>query len=228
MLLVISLVVIVAARHRPAEGGPPWLTSYPTVAAPTGPLRVLVVVALRFFLVAWPVALVVKNDVRRRLRQRCRTSLDDPDVVHALQPHRRVAAVAVLINTVFGVGISLLLVRYGFPGKRVLSALIDLPLAVSPIVVGLALMLVYSGRAGWFGPTLEDAGFQVIFATPGMVMATVLRGPAAGDPRGRAGARGDRRRPGAGRPQPGRQRRADLPADHPALHQVGASSTASC
>ena len=67
---------------------------------------------------------------------------------------------------------SLLLVRYEFPGKRVLSALIDLPLSVSPVVVGLALVLVYNGRDGWFGPTLEEAGSQVIFATPGMIMAT--------------------------------------------------------
>jgi sulfate transport system permease protein len=65
-------------------------------------------------------------------------------------------------------------VRYDFPGKRVLSALIDLPLSVSPIVVGLALVLVYNGRYGWFGPTLEDNGLQVIFATPAMVMATVF------------------------------------------------------
>ena len=81
---------------------------------------------------------------------------------------------AVMINTVFGVGISLLLVRYDFPGKRALSALIDLPLAVSPVVVGLALVLVYGGRDGWFGPTLEDHGFQVIFATPGIIMATAF------------------------------------------------------
>ena len=57
--------------------------------------------------------------------------------------------------------------RYDFPGKRVLSALLDLPLSVSPVVVGLALVLVYNGRDGWFGPALEAAGFQVIFATPG-------------------------------------------------------------
>ena len=77
-----------------------------------------------------------------------------------------------LINLVFGVGISILLVRYEFPGKRVLSALIDLPLSVSPVVVGLALLLVYNGRDGWFGPTLEECGLQIIFAAPGMIMAT--------------------------------------------------------
>jgi sulfate transport system permease protein len=75
---------------------------------------------------------------------------------------------------VFGVGISLLLVRYEFPGKRVLSALIDVPLSVSPVVVGLALLLVYNSRDGWFGTALAGQGVQVIFATPGMVMATVF------------------------------------------------------
>ena len=63
---------------------------------------------------------------------------------------------AVLINLVFGLTISILLVRYDFPGKRVLSALLDVPLSVSPVVVGLALVLVYNGRDGWFGPGLES------------------------------------------------------------------------
>jgi len=75
---------------------------------------------------------------------------------------------------VFGVTISLLLVRYEFPGKRVLSTLIDVPLAISPVVVGLALLLVYNGQDGWFGPFLEHLGFKVVFAFPGMVMATVF------------------------------------------------------
>ena len=79
-----------------------------------------------------------------------------------------------LINLVFGLTISILLVRYDFPGKRLLSALLDVPLSVSPVVVGLALVLVYNGRDGWFGPALESAGMQIIFSTPGMIMATVF------------------------------------------------------
>lgn len=102
------------------------------------------------------------------------TALSDPVVTHALQMTVVVAAFAVVINLVFGVGISLLLVRYEFPGRRLLSALIDVPLSVSPVVVGLALLLVYNSRDGWFGGTLGDNGIQVIFATPGMVMATVF------------------------------------------------------
>lgn len=134
--------------------------------------RVVVTVYL-FFLVAWPVALVAKNAFADGFGD-LRGILEDPDVVHALQLTVYVAITAVVINTIFGVGISLLLVRYEFRGKRLLSALLDVPLSVSPIVVGLALVLVYGGRNGWIGPSLEDAGFQVIFATPGIVLATVF------------------------------------------------------
>ncbi|GIF63342.1 sulfate ABC transporter permease subunit CysW [Asanoa ishikariensis] len=133
----------------------------------------LVVIAYLFFLVAWPVYLVGKNAFSDGF-ENLRGIIEDPDIVHALNLTITVAIIAVVINTVFGVGISLLLVRYQFPGKRLLSALLDVPLSVSPIVVGLALVLVYGGRNGWFGPTLESAGFQVIFATPGIVLATVF------------------------------------------------------
>jgi sulfate transport system permease protein len=132
-----------------------------------------IVTAYLFLLVAWPVSLVAKNAFADGLTE-LRGILDDPDVMHALRLTVMVAVVAVVINTVFGVGISILLVRYRFPGRRALNALVDLPLSVSPIVVGLSLVLVYGGRDGWFGPALEDAGFQVIYATPGIVLATVF------------------------------------------------------
>jgi sulfate transport system permease protein len=124
-------------------------------------------------LVAWPLALVVQNTFADGLHAVVAT-LTDPTVLHALQETAIVAVCAVVINLVFGVGVSLLLVRCWFPGRRLLSALIDLPMAVSPVVVGLALVLVYNGRDGWFGPTLEAHGVQVIFALPGMVMATAF------------------------------------------------------
>lgn len=133
-------------------------------------LRVVVVLYL-FMLVAWPTGLVVQNTFSNGL-EGMRTALTDPDVTHSLLLTVRVAIIAVAINLVFGVGMSILLVRFNFPGKRVLSAFIDLPLAVSPIVVGLALVLVYNPRYGWFGQTLSDNGFDVVFATPGIVMAT--------------------------------------------------------
>ena len=100
-------------------------------------------------------------------------ALTDSAVLHAFQITGIVAFWTVLLNTVFGVGVALLLVRRRFPGRRLLNAVIDLPLAVSPVVVGLALILVY-GRFEPIGGWLEAQGFQVIFALPGMVLATVF------------------------------------------------------
>jgi sulfate transport system permease protein len=135
-------------------------------------LRVLVITYL-FFLVIWPVALVAKATFSRGLAPVIE-SLSQPEVIFAFQLTLVVSFWAVLINTIFGIGISLLLVRYTFPGRRALSALIDLPLSVSPIVVGLSLLLVYSGQTGWLGSTLENAGLQVIYAPPGIVLATAF------------------------------------------------------
>ena len=100
-------------------------------------------------------------------------ALQDPDVVHAFKITAIAAGIATLINLVFGLIASILIVRHDFPGKRLFSLFIDLPLSVSPIVAGLALIFVY-GQNGWFGGGLEDAGFQVIFAMPGIVLATVF------------------------------------------------------
>lgn len=102
------------------------------------------------------------------------SAISSPDAVHAFRLTAVVAGLAVAANTIFGVGVALLLARYRFPGKRALSILVDLPISVSPIVIGLALVLVYAPVDGWFGPTLANAGLRVIFATPGMVLATIL------------------------------------------------------
>ena len=124
-----------------------------------------------FFLVAWPTWMVVQNTFADGLTG-LQTALNDPVVQHSLKMTAIVAGWAVVINTVFGVGMSLLLTRYEYPGKRMLSVLIDIPMSVSPVVVGLALLLVYSGTFGWFGKGLEANGIQIIFSTPGMIMAT--------------------------------------------------------
>jgi sulfate transport system permease protein len=100
-------------------------------------------------------------------------TLRDPIAQHAFRVTFIVAGISVLIDTVFGIAVAILLVRYRFPGRRLLSALIDLPIAVSPIVVGLALILVYS-PTGWFGPFTESHGIAIIDAKPGMVLATVF------------------------------------------------------
>ncbi len=133
----------------------------------------LVAVGYLFFLVVWPVSLVVKHTFADGV-QNVVDTLTDPLVIDALRLTLVVAVSSVVINTVFGVGVSLLLVRQEFPGKRLLNALVDVPLAVSPVVVGLALLLVYNGRDGWFGAPLEEHGFQVMFATPAIIMATTF------------------------------------------------------
>ncbi|HEX6508049.1 MAG TPA: sulfate ABC transporter permease subunit CysW [Chloroflexota bacterium] len=101
------------------------------------------------------------------------TALTTPDALHALWLSVLIALIAVPANTIFGILFALMLVRHSFPGKRLLSAFVALPLGVSPIVVGLAIVLVY-GRFGWFGPWLTDHNIQIIFALPGMVLATIF------------------------------------------------------
>jgi len=133
-------------------------------------LRVLAI-GYVFFLVAWPVAMIVQHTFADGL-DTLTDALTDEHIVAALKLTAMVATWAVVFNLVFGVGISLLLVRYEFPGKRLLSALVDLPMSVSPVVVGLALLLVYNGRDGWLGKPVEEAGWKIVFDSPAMIMAT--------------------------------------------------------
>src|SRR5512138_537604 len=82
--------------------------------------------------------------------------------------------IAVPLNTIFGVMTALVLVRQDFRGKGVINALIDVPFAISPVVIGLALFLVYAPRNSWFGSWFSDNGVDIIFSTPGMVLATIF------------------------------------------------------
>jgi sulfate transport system permease protein len=135
-------------------------------------LRVIVIGYL-FFLVVWPVGLVAAKTFSNGLAPVI-NALRQPEVIFAFELTLSAAFWAVVINTIFGVGIALLLVRYTFPGRRLLNAMVDVPLSVSPVVVGLALVLVYSGRTGWLGVGLEQAGLQIIYAPPGIIMATAF------------------------------------------------------
>ena len=123
-------------------------------------------------LVALPVLTVARRTFGHGL-QPVLDALANPDLQSAARLGVVVAGLSVLINTVFGVGIAVLLVRYRFPGRRLLDAVIDLPVSVSPVVVGIALILVY-GRNSPIGGWLEAHGIQVIFATPALVLATVI------------------------------------------------------
>ena len=95
------------------------------------------------------------------------------DARHAFWLTILIALIAVPANTVFGVGLALAIVRRRFPGKGLVNAIVDLPLALSPVVVGLALLLLY-GRLGWFGPFFERHGIHVVFALPSMILATIF------------------------------------------------------
>lgn len=100
-------------------------------------------------------------------------SVTTPAAIHAFWLTVTVAAIAVPLNAIFGILTALVLVRGRVPGRRVIEVFIDLPFAVSPVVVGLALILLY-GRDGWIGDELGALGIQVIFSTPGIVLATIF------------------------------------------------------
>jgi sulfate transport system permease protein len=93
------------------------------------------------------------------------------EATHAFWLTIIVVLIAVPLDTVFGVGVALILARHRFAGAWLLDAFVDLPLALSPVVVGLTLILVY-GHTGWFGNWLAARGIQVIFSVPGIVMAS--------------------------------------------------------
>jgi len=100
-------------------------------------------------------------------------AMTTPDALHAIQLTLLMVAVAVPLNAVFGVVCAILLVRHRWWGNRIIDTIINLPFAISPIVVGLALFLLY-GSDGWFGPSLEEAGITVLFSWPAMVLASIF------------------------------------------------------
>jgi sulfate transport system permease protein len=100
-------------------------------------------------------------------------SITTPAAIHAFWLTLEVTAIAVPLNAAFGILTALVIVRGNVRGRRALEVLIDLPFAVSPVVVGLALLLLY-GRVGWFGDELASAGIQVVFSVPGIVLATIF------------------------------------------------------
>jgi sulfate/thiosulfate transport system permease protein len=101
------------------------------------------------------------------------TTLSDPNTVHAFKLTLIITVIAVPLNTVFGIVCALAIVRRRFPGAGIVNAIVDLPLAISPVVVGLSLFLLY-GRTGWFGAWFARHGTQILFAPPSMVIATIF------------------------------------------------------
>ena len=100
-------------------------------------------------------------------------ALTEADTIHAFKVTLMAVGIAVPLNTIFGVICALAIVRRRFPGKGLVNAFVDLPLALSPVVVGFSLYLLY-GRNGWFGHYLLGHGIQVLFALPSIVLATTF------------------------------------------------------
>ena len=100
-------------------------------------------------------------------------AIKEPDAVSAAKLTLLIASIAVPANLVFGVAAAWCISKFEFPGKHVLITLIDLPFAVSPVISGMIFVLLF-GAHGWFGPWLEEHDIQIIFAVPGMVLATTF------------------------------------------------------
>jgi sulfate/thiosulfate transport system permease protein len=101
------------------------------------------------------------------------TSITQPAAVSALELSAKIALVVVPVNTIVGIGAALLIARRKFFGRRFLDLTFDVPIAVSPIIIGAALFFAYAERIGWFGPWLLRQGIMVIFSPVGIALATM-------------------------------------------------------
>jgi len=134
----------------------------------------LIATALAFiglFLVL-PIIVVFAEALRRGWTAYA-AAIIEPDAQSAIRLTLLVAAIAVTLNLIFGVTAAWAIAKFQFRGKSFLTTLIDLPFSVSPVIAGLVYVLLFGAR-GWFGPALDSAGMQIIFAVPGLVLATMF------------------------------------------------------
>jgi sulfate transport system permease protein len=154
------------------------MTRLPASASPTAEprwLRWLLVGSALLFLglnLALPLAAVFVEGLRKGLAAYV-TAISESDAISALRLTLTVAAIAVPLNIVIGLAASWAIAKFDFRFKSVLVTLIDLPFSVSPVVSGLIYVLLF-GLQGWFGAALRDHDIQVIFAVPGLVLATIF------------------------------------------------------
>lgn len=173
----ISFVSIMAESVTTTRKSQSWHSTAAGSAATTEPTWVrwlLIGVALAFlglFLVV-PLAAVFAQALSRGWAVYAR-SLCDPDALAAVRLTLLVALIVVPINTLFGLVAAWAIAKFQFPGKSVLITLIDLPYSVSPVIAGMIFVLMF-GRQGWFGPWLAAHDVHVIFAVPGIVLATLF------------------------------------------------------
>lgn len=101
-------------------------------------------------------------------------TFEDPYAIHAIKLTLTVAAISVPLNLVFGLAAAWAITKYSYRGKSLLVTVLDLPFAVSPVIAGMIFVLLFSPTHGWFAPLIKAADFKVIFALPGIVIATVF------------------------------------------------------
>ena len=141
----------------------------------SGPLKAFCIASSALFLIlfmATPLAYIVYIALRQGVKAYW-TSISDPYAVKAAVLTLETTIWAIVVNSIFGIVSAWCVTKYAFHGKKLISALIDLPVAVSPIIAGLVFILTF-GRQSWLYPYLEKAGIQIVFATPGVVLATIF------------------------------------------------------
>jgi sulfate transport system permease protein len=139
------------------------------------PVRVVLIAVALGFLTLFlfvPLAAVFHEALKKGLDVYWRAIID-PDALSAIRLTLLAAAIAVPLNVVFGVAAAWAIAKFDFPGKNVLVTLIDLPFSVSPVIAGLVFVLLF-GAQGWFGPWLQAHDIKIIFAVPGIVLATIF------------------------------------------------------
>ncbi|WP_426954591.1 sulfate ABC transporter permease subunit CysW [Muricoccus radiodurans] len=149
-------------RFRPAWQDGPWARR--AVAA----TAILVAVLM----LGLPLAAVFTEALRRGLPVALE-ALREPDTLAAIRLTLVVAAVTVPVNLIGGLAAAWCIAKHDFPGKRLLTTVIDLPFSVSPVIAGLVFVLIF-GAQGWLGPWLQARDIQIIFALPGLVLATIF------------------------------------------------------
>jgi sulfate/thiosulfate transport system permease protein len=142
----------------------PWFVRWGLIVAAVGVVGVLVIV---------PVINVFYEALARGAGTYIQNLISDPDTRHSILLTLTVAPVAVVLNVIFGVAAAWAIARYQFPGRTILTTLIDLPFSVSPVVAGLIFVLLF-GLQGYFGPWLREHHLKIIFATPGLILATAF------------------------------------------------------
>jgi sulfate transport system permease protein len=160
-MATIAAAIVADSPRRVTEEGP-WVRG------------LLLTLALGFMgLFLWlPVSLVFTEALRKGVEFYL-AAITEPDALTAIRLTLLAAAIAVPLNLIFGLTAAWAIARFDFPGKGMLVTLIDLPFAISPVIAGLIYVLMF-GAQGWFGPWLAEHDIKIIFAVPGIVLATIF------------------------------------------------------